>query len=156
MASCPYLLYEPSDCVKCIHWFCTSTSRRKKLSDTSMCVDEEEWIECPRYLKEVEVTEELEPEPEEEVIELPPTEEVTAISGGDLETFKVTIEPEPVEVQVPPPTPSRDCPYFGPIPAGKKSSSGFWCHAKNVPLRSYKICQSPPSWRSCQRRQGVN
>jgi len=38
-----------------------------------------------------------EPEPEGEVIELSPTEEVTSVSGADVETIKVSVEPETVE-----------------------------------------------------------
>ena len=50
MADCPYLDFKASSCRGCSGFFCTAKGRKKKLSDTSMCKNEEEWIECPRYL----------------------------------------------------------------------------------------------------------
>ena len=169
MVNCPYLIYEASHCASCTGWSCNVFGRKKRLSDTSMCIVNEEWIECPRYLQKVPaakvsdpiptisfqkvdpVTKEPEPEVEEEVIELPPTEEVTSVSGGDVETIKVTLEPESVELEVPPPTPSTDCPYFEADTVGMTCCSGFHCRAINVPLRAFKICKSPPSWHECGR-----
>ncbi len=50
MVDCPYLDFKASSCRGCSGFFCTAKGRRKKLSDTSMCRDEREWVECPRYL----------------------------------------------------------------------------------------------------------
>lgn len=147
MVNCPYLIYEPSSCVACTGWVCQAFGRKKRLSDTSVCVDEEQWVECPRYLQKV--TPVKEPESEEEVIELPPTEEVTSTQTIG-ETITVTAEPESVEVQAPLPAPSTDCPYLGPVPAGKEACCGFWCYAYDSPIRTTTACNSPPTWRECK------
>jgi len=177
MVNCPYLIYEASHCAACTGWFCVVFGRKKKLTDISMCKVNAEWLDCTRYTTKIGTAKE--PEPEEEVVELPPTEEVTTVIGADMETIKVVFEPTPtvkltgIGVLSPPgtsrktvkrpaaPTPPRDdCPYLGPVPVGAAGCSGFWCHAINVPLRSYRICRSPPSWHECRRffkaaRQGV-
>lgn len=148
MTDCEFLLNETKKtCAGCRGWFCTSKGSRKKLLDTAICTDEEEWSECPRYL-------EVYPTPakeSEEVIELPPTEPVTTFTGVDTEMIEVTVEPEPIQAQ-PPPVPSTDCPYLGPVPAGEYGCCGYWCYAKADPLRSVKRCKSRPSWRECRRK----
>ena len=162
MTDCEFLYHETEKtCAGCRGWFCTSRGSRKRLLDTSICTDETEWPECPRYLEA-----HPEPEPEGEVIELPPTEEVTSISGVDMETLTVTVEPEPIlprvgekiigpiELTLPviPQPPPTDCPYMGPVPEGEYGCCGYWCYAKDEPLRSVKRCKSRPSWRECMRR----
>ncbi|HUW44758.1 MAG TPA: hypothetical protein VMW50_03090 [Dehalococcoidia bacterium] len=148
MVDCEFLYHEvKKTCTNCRGWFCLSRGSRKKLLDTAMCTDEEAWIECPRYL---EVHPEL--EPEVEVIELPPTEEVITITGVDVETIRVVVEPEPIEARVPTSVPSSDCPYLGPIPEGEHGCCDYWCYAKDERLRSVKSCKSRPSWRECMRR----
>jgi len=170
MVNCPYLTYEPSHCTACTGWFCNVFGKRKKLTDTAMCVNNEDWLVCTRYTTKVGTIKE--PEPEEEVVDLPPTEEVTTIVGGDVETLKVVFEPKPtpmvkltgIGVLSPPGTtretvkwpaaaapPSSDCPYLGPVPVGAVACCGFWCHANNTPIRTTTACTSPPSWRECRR-----
>jgi len=146
MVDCEFLLHETKKtCTSCRGWFCTSRGSRKKLLDTAICTDEEEWIECPRYLEA-----HPKPEPEKEIIELPPTEEVTTISGVDVETLTVTVEP--LTVQLTPPSPPTDCPYLGSVPSGCRGCGNYWCYAKDEPLRVVKRCKSRPSWRECMRR----
>lgn len=160
MTDCEFLLHVvKKTCAGCRGWFCTSKGSKKRLLDTAICTDEEEWLECPRYL-------EAHPELVEEVIELPPTEPVTTISGEDVEMIEVTVEPEPIlprvgekiigpiELTLPivPQPPPTDCPYLGPVPDGKYGCCGYWCNAKDEPLRVVKICKSRPSWRECMRR----
>jgi len=157
MVNCPYLTYEPSHCTACTGWFCNVFGRRKKLTDTSICTDNEEWLECTRYKTPIGTVTEPEPEleVEEEVIELPPTEEATtftAFIGGDVETIEVVFEPETVEAAQPPPRPSNDCPYLGPVPADKVACCGFWCYADDSPIRTTTACTSPPTWRECRPR----
>lgn len=166
MVNCPYLNYEPPECAGCTGWVCDAFGKKKRLTHTSICVDDEQWPECTRYLRNPPPVEE--PEVEEEVLELPPTEEVTSITGVDMETIEVSVEPQEIGAlslpgrpresvkkavpKAPPPIPSTDCPYLGPVPPGEKGCCGKWCYAINVALRAFKICKSPPSWRVCQRR----
>lgn len=182
MVNCPYLTYDPSHCAACTGWFCVVFGQKKRLTDTAMCVNKEDWLTCTRYTKKIGTAKEPEPEPEEEIIELPPTEEVTSITGVDMETIKVSVEPEPtptvkltgIGVLSPPgtsrktvkrpaarPLPRDDCPYLGPVPAGKVACCGFWCHANDSPIRTTTACTSPPTWRECRlyvkaSRRGVN
>jgi len=171
MVNCPYLIYEASHCAACTGWACNAFGRKKRLTDISMCQDNEEWLECTRYTTKTGTVKE--PEPEEEVVELPPTEKVTSITGVNMETIEVTVEPDPIPtvkltgigVLSPPgtsrktikrpaaqPPPRDDCPYLGPDPEDEVTCcSGFWCYAINVPLRSFKICRSRPSWSECRR-----
>ncbi len=156
MVNCSYLTYEPSHCTACTGWFCNVFGKRKKLTDTSMCVNKEDWLICTRYTK---VNPVKESEVEEEVIELPLTEEVITSTGVDMETSKVSVEPEPVpepepepvQVWVPPPPPTSDCPYLGPVPVDAVACCGFWCHASNTAIRTTTACTSPPSWRECKK-----
>lgn len=147
MVNCEFLYHEiKKTCKGCRGWFCTSTSRNKKLSDTSICTDEEKWPECPRYLsvypKQVEESEDA----LTETVDLPPTEEVVSTQTIG-ETITVAVEPTPPVA--PPPT---DCPYLGPIPEGRYGCCGYWCYAYDEPLRSSKRCMSRPSWRECRRK----
>lgn len=131
MVNCPYLIYEPSHCAACTGWYCKVFGRNKKLSDTSMCVVTEEWLDCPRYTAKVGVAKE--PEPTEE------------------ETDQIVDEAVDPRTYIPPPV-STDCPYLGPAPTGEPCCSNFWCLAISVPLRAYKICKQPP-FHECQRYQ---
>lgn len=160
MVNCPYLTYDPSHCAACTGWFCVVFGQKKRLTDTAMCINNEDWLTCTRYTRKIGTAKEPEPETKEEVIELPPTEEVTTITGVDMETIRVVVEPEPIEARVPTPAPSSDCPNLGPVPAGKVACCGFWCHANDSPIRTTTACTSPPTWRECRRyvkasRQGV-
>ena len=150
MAYCEFLLRDESkSCAGCTGWFCTSKGSRKKLADVDYCRDYRD--ECSRYLA-------VYPKPPEErdfistddVIELPPTEETTSVSGSvDTLTFKVEIPAAPPLIVQPPPT---DCPYLGPIPEGCHGCCDVWCYANDSSLRSFKHCRSPPTWRECRFR----
>lgn len=180
MANCEFLNKETSHCVGCTGWFCTSLGRRKKLGDDSICRNEVLWVECPRYLRvypklveeretvstddyvepvskpEEEPVVEVKPKTRkktkpkktvEEIIELPPTEEVISTQIVD-ETITVAVEPtQPIAT-----TPPGDCPYLGPIPPGECGCCDVWCYSTSEPLRSFKHCKSPPSWRECRSR----
>ena len=104
MANCPYLIWKDSKgCVNCLGWRCTA-GREKKLTDVSMCQNEDEWIECPKYLSKQ------------------PEAETTTLSNAipsDVITFKVEV-----------PAQLATCPYLGDIlDAGCCSAT---CHAKGV------------------------
>ena len=166
MANCEFLYKEEKKtCAGCRGWFCTAMGSKKKLGDIRECTTQ--WDDCPRYLKVYpKPIEERETVSTDDYVELPPTEEVTSISGVDTETITVTVKPEPKTKKVVPkkkvvapvaytiitPRPPGDCPYLGPVPPGKYGCCGYWCYAKEDPLRSVKRCKSPPSWRECRRR----
>jgi len=148
MVNCPYLIYETSHCAGCTGWSCTVFGRKKRLSDTSMCVVNEEWIECPRYTTKIGTVKEPDPIPVVSVkgigVLLPPGEIPEAVA---------------VERAASAPPPGDDCPYLAPDPPGATCCSGFHCRAANVSLRAFKICKVPP-YHECQRyqkavRQGV-
>ena len=181
MVDCEFLYHEvKKTCTNCRGWFCLSRGSRKKLLDTAMCIDEEAWIECPRYLEA-----HPEPEPEAEVEEKRYASSLTKLPRscpecGHEEGYLVFTEPdygdmwacekcdhefpgykfvemievavEPLTVQLIPPAPSNDCPYLGPIPEGEHGCCDYWCYAKDERLRSVKSCKSRPSWRECMRR----
>lgn len=150
MVNCPYLIYEASHCAGCTGWACQAFGRKKRLSDTSMCVVNEEWLECPRYTAKIEkVTKSPDPIP---VVKLDEGIGVVSLPGKKI--------PESVAVEraALAPPPGEDCPYLGPVPLGEVACCGFWCHANNTPIRTTTACKSPPTWRECPRsfRAGVN
>ena len=149
MVNCPYLIYETSHCAACTGWSCNAFGRKKRLSDTSMCVVNEEWLECPRYTTKIGTVKEPAPIP------------IVSVKGIGVLSPPGKI-PESVAraraTSAPPP--GEDCPYLEADPVGATCCSGFHCRAINAPLRSYKICRSPP-FHECQRYQkavrlGVN
>ena len=123
MADCPYLLFEASHCRACSGFFCTAAGRKKKISNPSMCKDEEEWIECPRYLAT-----------------LSPSERAAlAEAGTTTKKLRVPIA-TPITV--------KKCPYLGPRPDG--GCCGMWCYGINKYLKlSHKTCG--PGWLNCGR-----
>lgn len=132
--NCPYLHYEASHCAGCTGWHCYVFGRKKRLSDTSMCANEDEWVECPRYLKKVAPT-------DPDGI---PTVQLRGI--GVLGAPRVRGAPRMRR----PPLPADDCPYLGPVPTGEKACCGYWCYSTGGPIRSVKACHSRPSWRECK------
>jgi len=71
---------------------------------------------------EPESTDEPSPESEEEVVELPPSEEETSFTGVDVETLKVTLDPETEEET--PPQEEYVCPDCGNSFSSLKSLRG--------------------------------
>ena len=146
MVNCPYLIYETSHCAGCTGWSCNAFGRKKRLSDTSMCVLNEEWLECPRYTKKIGSVTKVDPIP---VVKLRGIG-VVSPPGEKRESVKTVASI---------PLPGDDCPYLAPDPPGATCCSGFHCRAANVSLRAFKICKVPP-YHECQRyqkavRQGV-
>lgn len=147
MTRCEFLYFEEKKtCTGCRGWFCTALGRKKKLSDVSDCQNNP--LECPRYL-------EAHPELTEAVVSPEKVEEAATVEekpkksrAKPKKTVKTKVVVAPLVV-VPP---STDCPYLGPIPAGEYGCCGYWCYAKDDPLRSVKRCKSPPSWRECRRK----
>lgn len=122
MVDCPYLSFKASHCRGCSGFFCTAKGRKKKISDPSMCKDEEERIECPRYLAT-----------------LSPTELAALVEAvTTLEKHEVIV------AQVKP----KKCPYLGPRPDGQ--CCGLWCYGINKYLKlPHKTCG--PGWLDCGR-----
>ena len=118
MVNCPYLKWsESKGCVNCLGWRCTAGSREKKLSDVSMCQNESEWIECPKYLSKQ-----------------PQAESFTVSNAIPSEVITFNIE-----VPVSPTT----CPYLGEIPP--EGCCSATCHAKGVRVavrkcRDWEMC----------------
>lgn len=147
MVKCDYLTYDQSQsCAGCTGWRCYAFGRKKKVSDTTVCMEEEEWIECPRYVKAVE-PEKIEPIP---VVK---AKGIGVIGQPKTAVFKDPTRPKPNTLPA-------DCPYLGPIPKGKTACCGIWCYATDGPLRTGTTCHSRPSWQECKRlfeahRKGV-
>lgn len=156
MARCEFLyLEDKKTCAGCRGWFCTALGTKKKLSDIRDCQNNP--LECTRYL-------EAHPELVEAATSL------GEAMGPDLEKITAEVKPKKkkarpkkakprkkvkAEVVVVPKVvlpPSTDCPYLGPIPEGCSGCCDVWCYAKDIPLRSFKHCKGPPSWRECRRR----
>lgn len=138
MVNCPYLIYEASHCAACTGWSCTAFGRKKRLSDTSMCTVNEEWIECPRYTTKIGTVKEPEPIP------------VVSVKGiGVLSPPGKIPESVARSRAASAPPPGEDCPYLGPVPVGEVACCGFWCHASDTPIRTTTACTSPPTWREC-------
>ena len=133
MVHCPYLLKVASHCAGCQGWFCTSAGSKKKLSDPSMCKNEEEWSECPRYISKNQPS----------AVSSTPQK-----SESKQESTKPQLPTTPITVS----KPRTTCPYLGPIPPNKTGCCGVWCYAKDFPLRSAKHCRSRPSWQECRFR----
>jgi len=157
MSFCEFLIREDSrSCVACTGWFCTSLGRKKKLSDAVYCRDHRD--ECPRFLK-------VYPKPAEERETVSTDDYVEPVSIPEKAEEEPVLEVKPktrvkpkkvVATRVAPPIivtpPSTDCPYLGPIPPGECGCCDVWCYATSEPLRSFKHCKSPPSWRECRFR----
>ena len=171
VAYCDFLIREESkSCVACTGWYCTSMGRKKKLGDVDYCRDYRD--ECPQYLeaypkpleerefmstddvkKPVKFMDKVE---EATVVEVKPKKKARPKKAKPRKTVKAKVVVVP-KVILPP---STDCPYLGPIPEGCHGCCDVWCYARDTPLRSFKHCKSPPSWRVCRfmveaERQGV-
>lgn len=153
MPKCEFLYHEEKKtCAGCRGWFCLALGKRLKLSDTSDCTDNP--LECTRYLEAhpelVEAADTTPKKTEEAVIPVEKTVKAKPkkrkVKPKKKVKAEVTVAPK---VVLPP---SDDCPYLGPVPAGEYSCCGYWCVAKDEPLRSVKRCKSPPSWLECRRR----
>ena len=132
MKNCPYLIFkEPTGCVDCSGFRCTAGSREKKLSDVSICQNEEAWRECAKYLS-------LQPNAAELIISTPiisewtPLESTTTIVHGNNAT------PAPVITIT---ATSQTCPYLEPTPGNECCSAT--CHAKEIRVVPRKNCRSP-------------
>ena len=128
--SCPYLSYDESHCAGCRGWRCIAFGRKKKLSDVSICQNDEEWPECPRYLE---------------------------AAGGSSGIGVLGMPGVPRSESLPLPQ-VLPCIYLG-MPDGG-GCCHKWCIAGNVAVRSTKVCNSPPSRAECKyyiqgRRRGV-
>ncbi len=154
MPKCEFLILdETKTCVGCRGWFCLALGQRLKLSNTSDCSDKP--LECTRYLQAhpelteedvaalLKAEEEVIPAVEKTVKEKPKKRK--ARSKKKVKAKVTVVAP----VIVPP---STDCPYLGPVPAGEYGCCGYWCLAKDEPLRSVKRCRDRPSWLECRRR----
>ena len=119
--SCPYLRYDESHCAGCRGWYCAAFGRKKKLSDTVVCQDGEEWPECPRYIDTI---------------------------GAKPVGIGVLGMPRSTAVAPPPPSQALPCIYLG-MPEGG-GCCHQWCVAGNVAVRSTKVCNSPPSRDECK------
>ena len=129
---CPYLRFDESHCAGCQGWRCYAFGRKKKISDPSMCQNEEEWDECPRYV-----------------------DAATKSSGiGALGMPRLT----PKVTPLPPPQPIG-CEYMS-VSSSRGCCSNMWCDAGNMMLRSTKKCYSPSTVLECKlyvkaKREGV-
>ena len=122
MVNCQYLIWKaPTGCVNCSGWRCTAGSREKKLSDVSVCQNEEAWRECAKYLS------------------LQPNAEATTLSTPT--TFEELALPTAPEAPAPPTV----CPYFGDIPL--EGCCSATCYAKGVRVAIRK-CRN---WEMCTR-----
>ena len=131
MTKCIYLSYETSrSCASCTGYFCIAAYPKKKLSDISMCVDDEAWDVCGRYTERRKL--------EDARGASPPISRGIGVLGAPQRT--------PTPAPLPPPQ-VPTCEYLGP--SQEKCCSGSWCYAKYEPLRSIKVCNSPPSYREC-------
>ncbi len=148
MVNCEFLYYEDKKtCSACTGYFCLTKGGKLKLGVTEHC--KTKWVDCPRFL-------EVYPKPIEErdfvstADYAEPVKEEKPKKKKKRSKKKVT-----AKVTAAPPkivTPSTDCPYLGPIPTGCTGCCDVWCYANAAPLRSYKHCKSPPSWRECRSR----
>jgi len=138
MTNCVYLIFEQSHCAGCHGWRCTAFGRKKKLSDSMICQNEEEWTECPRYLAATTAR--------------PSGIGVLGMPGSMSDTLGE------LAVAVPQPQ-ALPCEYLG-MPANDGWCCHQWCIAGNVAVRSTKVCNSPPSRAECRyyvdgKRRGV-
>jgi len=151
MANCEFLYKEEKkSCAGCRGWFCMAMGRKKKLGDIRECTTQ--WDDCPRYLK-------VYPKPLEERETVSTADYVEPVAEAKPKKVvpKKKVAPKkkvvaPVAYTIITPRPPSDCPYLGPVPLGEYGCCGYWCLAKDEPLRSVKICKSRPSWRECRRR----
>ena len=119
VTDCPYLIHKDSKgCTNCSGWRCTA-GREKKLSDVSVCRNEEAWRECAKYLS-------LQPNAAELIASTPATSEW--ILGDATPAPVITIAATP-------------CPYLETTPGNECCSAT--CHAKGVRVAPRKNCRSP-------------
>jgi len=124
---CPYLRFDESHCAGCRGWRCIAFGRKKKLSDISICQNEEEWSECPRYL--------------DATVAKPSGIGSLGMPGSTVVASVPRATPLPAPHAI-------GCKYLGPPPGG--ACCYKWCYAGSVPLRTTKICLSPPSRAECK------
>ena len=142
MVKCPYLKYDQSpSCVACTGWRCYAFGRKKKVSDTSVFMDEDEWLECPRYV-DATAPKEVDPIP---VVKASGIGVIGAPGSATKVAPRVRAPTRPKA-----PVISGDCPYLGPVPMGETACCGMWCYSTYGPVRTGTTCQSPPSWRECK------
>ena len=163
MARCEFLIREESkSCVACTGFYCMALGRKRKLSVVDDCNNNP--LECTRYLEAhpelveaaTQVGKAMDPDLEKLAAEVKPKKKARPKKAKPRKTVKAEVVVVP-KVVLPP---STDCPYLGPIPEGCSGCCDVWCYATDTPLRSFKHCKSPPSWRECRfrveaERQGV-
>lgn len=121
VTDCPYLIYkEPKGCVNCLGWRCTA-GREKKLSDVSVCQNEEAWRECAKYLS-------LQPNAAELIISTPMNAEWINLDNATPAPI-ITITATP-----------QACPYLEPTIGNECCSAA--CHAKGIRVAPRKNCRS--------------
>lgn len=167
MTRCEFLVREVSkSCTTCTGWFCVAKGRKKKVGDTTICNNDEQWSICTRYLQVYPEQKPLPPTEPESKLEQE-LEIFTSISDEatwteiDLTTSDSTYsmapsinwlnqieEPEPPKPRLP----RVNCPYLGSPPTGVVTCCGMYCYADNEALRTGTQCTSRPSWLECVKR----
>lgn len=153
MTRCEFLVNEISlSCTNCTGWFCTAKGRKKKVGDTTICNNDEQWSICTRFVDVYPEQEPLPPAVPKTVEEIIETEDVTYFDLLDAEP----IEDKVIE-KLPPPlirrsTPRAICPYYAAPPPGMVTCCGKFCYAENESLRTGTQCTSRPTWIECVRR----